>query len=155
MYKTLTDNICLCYLCYSFGEIKTLPCWMKTFVTNLLLSFCLPAASCGTSTQWKCISMTIWTSSAPTTPMVRCHRMQLSAMCCTWWRGRTTRCASLTLLTSSVGSVRGRSLPTLPRNSLRNSNVLLPSPWARSSDRARAIIISVSIHNNNFFINLL
>lgn len=120
-----------------------------TFVSNLLLlSFCLPAASCGMSTRWKCASMTIWTSSAPTTPTVRCHRTQLNATCCTWWRGRTTRSVNLTPSTSSVGSARGLSLPTLLRSSLRNSSVLLPSPWERSSDRERAIIISVSVNNS-------
>lgn len=92
--------------------------------------------------------MTIWTSSAPTTPTVRCHRTQLNATCCTWWRGRTTRSVNLTPSTSSVGSARGLSLPTLLRSSLRNSSVLLPSPWEKSSDRERAIIISVSVNNS-------
>lgn len=91
--------------------------------------------------------MTIWTSSALTTPTARCHRIRLSATCCTWWRGRTTKSASLTPSISSVGSARGPLLPTLLRSSLRNSSVLLPSPWERSSDRERAIIISVSVNN--------
>lgn len=89
--------------------------------------------------------MTIWTSSAPTTPTARCHLMQLSAMFCTWWRRRTMRCVNLTPLTNSVGSARGPSLPTHLKNSLRSSSASHPSPWARSSDRERAIIISVSI----------
>ena len=98
----------------------------KIFVSNLL-PFCLPAASCGMSTRWKCASTTIWISSAPTTLTTRCHSMRPSAMCCTWWRGRTMRSASLTPSTSSVGNAHGLSLPTLRRNSQRNSSALLPS----------------------------
>lgn len=65
-------------------------------------------------------------------------------------------CVNLTPLTSSVGSAHGRSLPTLLRNSLRNSSVLLPSPWGRSSNRERAIIIYVSINDNTtIFIKLI
>lgn len=92
--------------------------------------------------------MTIWTSSAPTTPVARCHRRQRSATCCTWWRGMTMTSANRTPSTSSVGSARGLSLPTLRRNSLRNSSVLLPSLLERSSNRGRVIIISVSINKS-------
>lgn len=133
-----------------FLVTENVPCSINTFVSNLLLSFCLPSASCGMSTKWKCVLTTIWTSSAPTTPTVRCHRMQLSATFCTWWRRKTTRCASLTPSTSCVGSAHGRLLPTPPRNSQRNSSVLPPLPWARNSDREKAIIISVSIINKTF-----
>lgn len=117
---------------------------MKECAINPSFLF-LPAAFCGMSTRWKCVLTTIWTSSAPTTPTARCHHMQLSAMCSTWWRRRTTKYASLTPLTSSAGSARGLLLRTLRRNSLRNSSVLPPSPWERSSDKERAIIISVSV----------
>lgn len=103
------------------------------------------------STQSKSASMTTWTSSAPTTPMARCHHMQQSAMCCTWWRGRTTRCVSLTPLTSCVGSAHGHSPPMPLKNSLRSSSASPPSPWARSLDKERAIIISVSINHWIYF----
>lgn len=132
-------------------RVQKVPLWMWWFVTNLHFFF-LPAASKRMTTPWKCASMTIWTSSAPTTPMERCRRTQPSATCCTWWRGRTTRCASLTPLTSSAGNAHARSLPTRRRNSRRNSSASRPSPWEKSSSRGRAITTSVSVtYNIRFF----
>lgn len=122
--------------------------WVRTFVSNLVSLSVSPVAFSGMSIRWKCASMTIWTSSALTTPTTRCRRMQLSVTCCTWWRERTTRCASLTPSISSAGSARGPSLLMLPKNSRRSFNASPPSPWERSSVRERAIIISVSIFND-------
>lgn len=131
-------------------ELKKSPLWMWWFVANLLFLF-LPAASKRMTTRWRCALMTIWTSSAPTTPMERCRRTQPSATCCTWWRGRTTRCVSLTPSISSVGNARAPSLPTRRRNSLRNSSASRPSPWGTSSSRGRAITTSVSVISFFFF----
>lgn len=122
---------------------------MTTFVSNLVSLSVSPAAFSGMSIRWKCASMTIWTSSALTTPTARCRRMRLSVTCCTWWRERTTRCASLTPSISSAGSARGPSLLMLLKNSRRSFNASPPSPWERSSGRERAIIISVSIFSEN------
>lgn len=134
---------------------KMFLCFLRTFVSNLLFLFFIPAASSRISTMWKCTSTTIWTSFAPTTPTAKCHRTQLSATCSTWWRKKTTTCANRTLLTSCDGSAHGHSLLMYLRSSLRNFSVILPLPWEKNSDKGKAITISVSIKNTGLFCRLV
>lgn len=115
------------------------------FTQNPFLSRLTFAASCGTTTQWRCTSTTTWTSSVLTTPTERCRPIRPSATSCTWWRRKTMMCANLTPSISSAGSARGPLPHTFQRNSPKNSSALHPSPWERSLDRERATTISVSI----------
>lgn len=132
-----------CFTCLRTDDVRR----TGALFTNLF-SLLLSKASFGTTTRWRYGSMTTWTSSAPTTPTRRYHRMWQSATSCTWWRKRTTMCANLTRSISSAGSAQGPSLPMLQKNFQRSFSASHPSHWEKSSGQERAITISVSSTRN-------
>lgn len=132
--------------CYKHGYQSPATC-----VTSLCL---IPAGFNGMTTLWRWSLMTTWTSSAPITPRARCHRWTPSATCSTWWSERTSTPASPSHMTRCAGNAVIHLPLTLPRNSLKNSSVLLRLPWGRSFAKEKATTTSVSVSRAFYQLNL-
>lgn len=129
---------------YSYHCSNAMVVTPATCVT-FLPPFFFCAGSKRTTTPWRWSSTTTWTSSVPITLRVRRRNWTQSAMCSTWWSGKTTIPARPSHTTRCAGSAVIRLPLTLPRSSLKSSSVLLRLLLGRSFVKEKATTTSVSM----------